>query len=398
MPEFAYEALDRTGRAVRGEEEADSADRVIETLRARGLSPVEVKEKKARGGALFGGGLRKARLARMVRQLATLINAGVGLLDAVQSFNRSGEDAEITRRARQVAKALRAGSSLSSSLEKAFPELPAYAPRLVELGEATGRLGPALNDVAERMDYELRLTEETRSALAYPTFLGVVGVGIILFMFLFVVPRFATLVEQARSEPPLISQIVIGVSVWLNENWALGLGLFVVAVIGVAALIRATKGGARGVLERMPIVGGYLLRAELAGWARTMGVALDNGAGLLRAMELAGKGARSETFRAALQEAQRKVRAGQPLDEALQQSLPAIDPMAVDLIRTGRSSGALSEMLVFAADLYEQEAKARAKRLTALAEPAAVLLISLVVGVIVLSIVLAMTSIYEFEV
>ena len=398
MPEFAYEALDRTGRAVRGEEEADSPQKVMERLRARGLSPVEIKAKRERSGALFGGGLQKAKLARMVRQLATLINAGVGLLDAVQSFNRTGEDVEITRRARNVAKALRAGDSLSDTLESVFPELPAYAPRLVELGEATGRLGPALSDVADRMDYELKLSEDTRSALAYPMFLGIVGVVIVLFMIFFVVPRFATLIEQARSEPPMLSQVVIGVSVWLNENWLLAAIGAIAAGVGMVVLFRSTKGGARGVAEKLPVVGSYLLRADLSGWARTMGVALQNGAGLLRAMDLAANGVRSATFQTALGEAQRKVRAGQPLDEALAESLPGVDPMAIDLIRTGRNSGALSEMLVFAADLYEQEARARAKRLTALAEPAAVLLISLVVGAIVLSIVLAMTSIYEFDV
>ena len=138
------------------------------------------------------------------------------------------------------------------------------------------------------------------------------------------------------------------------------------------------------------------MRADLADWSRTMGVAIKNGADLLSAYDLAARTVTSPSFTQGLKEARRAIRAGEPLDEAIDTNVQ-IPRTYVDLLRTGRRAAALSDMLLFMANILDDDTKEYAKKITALAEPVAIILISIVVGSLVLGIVLAMTSLYQFD-
>ncbi len=399
---YTYRALDPEGGDVSGAVQAADEKDAYAKLAARGLSPYEFRAKSDDfdlGRYLRSRNIAGKDLSRYLRQFATLLTANVTIIEALTTMARSRAHPLLAERTRAMIAELRAGKKLSESFEKNLPEFPAYVFRLADLGEATGSLAKALSDAADRMEYELAVEADVRSALTYPTFLFFFGGLIVVAMFTFVVPRFATLLGDQLSEAPAISRATIGFGLWMQENAVLALAGAGLIATGLVATFRnrRVQDWLRVTLEKLPVVGPLLTKTDLGGWCRTVGVALLNKAQLVDALVLGENGARSPSLRRGLEQVRKQVRAGRPLEEALGDAAPDFDDIVLDLIRTGRNAGALGDMLVFAAKLYEDEAKERTKRLTALAEPMAISGIAVIVGAIVISIVLAMTSLYTLD-
>jgi type II secretory pathway component PulF len=205
-------------------------------------------------------------------------------------------------------------------------------------------------------------------------------------------------VERSGADIPAVSRLVIGTGVWMQANWYYAVIGLVCLVAGLQVLARTQSKALRRLAQSLPGAGPLMRRVDLETWARTLGIALANGSQLLLALDLAANAVRSSEFANQLQGVRREVRAGAQLDEAFETNVPRADPMLLDLMATGRKSGTLDRMLLFAADTYRDEISALSKRLTAIAEPVAILMISAVVGTLVVAIVLAMTSLYNFDV
>ncbi|GEQ99782.1 secretion system protein [Iodidimonas gelatinilytica] len=401
MADYKHKSMKSDGVVLTGRIEAANERDAYRKLVEKGLEPFFIKPATTTGlpflGRLTSRLNAKAR-ARYVRQMATLLAAGLPLLDCMESLSRNGHP-ELRARSLKIRQGLRAGERLSQAIAANMPDFPPYLSQLAELGEQTGGLADALSDAAQRMEQEEALRREIRSALTYPAFLAATGVAITIFMFLVVVPQFEAMIGDDYSKLPLISKMVLSASaVFRTHTLAIGIGA-IVLLSGVLGFTRSRDARARfkALLDRTPVVGPFLRRAQLANWARTMGIAMRNGAPLLAAFDLAARSVTSPAFSQGLKEARRAVRAGEPLDEALSNGV-ALDPTFTDLLRTGRQAAALDRMLVFMSDILDDDARERAKRITALAEPVAILLISLVVGTLVVGIVLAMTSLYQFEI
>lgn len=398
---YHYRALDKQGGDIVGVLDAVNEKDVYNKLTARGLSPYEVTAKREKTANPFSQfrRVRSKDSSRYLRQLAILLSANVTVLDALTTLSKSRAHPLLAENTRKVISDLRAGKKLSASLEERLPQLPVYVFRLADLGEATGSLAKTLSDAADRMEYEERIRADIKSALTYPLFLMLVGGTIIILMFIFVVPRFATLLGPNIEKAPWISRTVIEFGLWMQTNVFGAFAMVVLSVVAGIMLFRSerVKIGARKMLEKMPLAGSLIMKSEIGGWCRTVGVAIDNKAQLIDALRLGETGTRSQDFRNNLEQVRRRVRAGRPLEEALAEAIPDFDPIVYDLIRTGRNAGALGEMLIFAAGQFEQETKERTKQLTALAEPIAIVGIAMVVAAVVISIVLAMTSLYDFD-
>lgn len=399
MAIFKYKALDRNGEKVAGEIDAPSETQAFERLKNRRLETYELSA-KIESTQIFkmARRVRPRDMARYVRQMATLLSAGVTLLEALGSLSRSNAHPRLAEASKAIRKDLRAGARLSSAMGTHLPQLPRYVPRLAELGEATGQSAKALTDAADRMEYEDAMRSEIRASLSYPIFLACVGGAITFLLFLFVVPRFDQMLSGNRENLPYMSKLVIGAGVGLKNNLALVLLVLGLAGAGAVFVARSDKlrSNLRSWSERLPLVGPVLVQADLGGWARTMGIALDNGADLLSAMQLGEYGLRSARLQAGMRVVRSEIRAGRNIDEALEENIPDFDPLTIDIVRTGRTSGGLADMLLFVGKTQETETRELTKRLTALAEPIAILLIAGIVGTIVISIVLAMTSLYDF--
>lgn len=401
MSTFKYKAIDRSGLSVKGQIEANSPEAAFELLKARRLDAFKITEQSPQVQLFKGNKVAKSKdLARYIRQLATLLNAGVTLLDALASLAKSNAHPTLSKASENIRMDLRAGERLSTAMEKHLPKLPKYVPRLAELGEATGQSAKALTDAAARMEFEDDMRSDIRSALAYPVFLTVVGGVIVFLLFLFVVPKFDELIGDNKDNLPVMSRFVINLGSGLRANLIPTLLVFsaLIASIFYIATNDKLKTAFRTRLETLPLIGPVLIQADLGGWARTVGIALDNGADMLSALRLGEYGMRSARLKRGLEVARSEIRAGRNIDEVLEENVPDFDPLTIDIIRTGRTSGGLANMLLFIGDTQEKETRLLAKQLTSLAEPVAILTISAIVGTIVISIVLAMTSLYDFAI
>ena len=396
MPLFDYKGLDGSGNEVDGRVTATDRIDAIKQLEHQSISPFKLEIRQTSKREFERSKARPKDRQRFMRQLAVLLRAGMPLLDAFEVVVEDEICKDLAEQAEAVRRALRSGSRLSASIVEHMTELPEYAPRLIELGEATGDLPKALNDIAAQMEQDLRAAAEVRNALAYPSFLAVMGVFAILFIFLFVVPRFANLIGDNRDQLPGLSRIVIETGLFMRGHMVEMAVMAAIAIAGLYLLLRqpAVRAAFVELAFKMPVVGGFLRSADTARWARISGTALDGGAGLLDALALAEMTQSSSSRRQNLVETRRAIRSGEAIEVALRAQTD-FDPVTINIIRTGRMSSSLGEMMLFLAEMYETEAKDRAKQLTSIAEPMAIAFIASVIGVIVISLVMAMSSLYD---
>ena len=244
MSDFRYKCRKDDGTVLQGTISAVDERTAFHLLKDKGLAPFELTPLSSSGlDKLFRNRTRspngKAR-ARYIRQMATLLVAGLPLLEAMDSLQSSAEGG-LAEASGKIAQDLRQGARLSAAITKQLPTFPIYVSQLAELGEATGNLPTALGDAAARMEQQEALKSEIQSALTYPAFLAATGVVITLFMFFFVVPRFDALLAQGQGELPLLSQIVLGSARVAREYPLIGLGSVAALVLGAGVLVRSKK-------------------------------------------------------------------------------------------------------------------------------------------------------------
>ena len=395
MQEYEYEVVDRDGRLVQGQAAADSVTELVRKLTAEGHTVVDVSERSAPAGASSRRRLRRQELVVAFHELATLLESGVSLGDAVLAQSRGSPHPALAGAFQSISQALMRGQSFHEALPAGRLALPEYVHHLVEAGELSGRLAQALRQAVEQMRYDLRVAAEMRSALIYPSILVVSGIAAVLLVFVFVIPQFSNLLEDGN-ELPLLSVIILHTGVWFNENgWWLAGALAGAAVLGTALGRQpGVRQRARDMLAALPLLDDWFTEVDTAKWASVMGAMLASRVELMDALGLAARGVRVSRRKATLEQATADVRGGATLSAALEKR-GALTPTGYNLLRVGEQSGQLAQMLHALASLYEENSTRRMKRFLTLIEPVAVLLIGGVLGVIMIGIILAITSVND---
>ncbi len=394
MPQYRYKAFNAEGAALEGVVAAQSEREAARQLERRGLSvvavqPAEAVRRRQRGQVAR---LRQRDLILAFHELSTLLGAGVGLAEAVAAQVRSVHHPRLVAAFDGIATGLRQGQAFSTALEAAGLPLPRYVATVVRSGEKSGLLGRALHDVVEQMEYDQTVRSEIRQALTYPAVLICAGLGAVVMMFTFVVPKFAALLKRA-DDLPWLASAVLNTGMFLRQ-WYAGVLLLVAALVTwLVVVLRNPETRARWLegLERLPVLGAWRVESETATWARVLATLLSNRVPLMDALGLARASIIAPGRRARLEEVSRNVRNGVPLADALeeQQTLTAT---GYNLVRVGERSGELPTMLQSLARLCEDSGRTRMKQFLALLEPVAILLIGGAIGVIMIGIILAITS------
>lgn len=395
---FDYQALDGAGKLVAGQIEARSQRDAHRALESRSLVPVSLgvtKPTKARR-AWFQRAPSERDNALLAEQLALLLQAGIPLLDAVASMRNQVQHPAFAASLASVERRLRAGEAFAPALAAAFPQFPGYLGQLVAAGEATGRLGPALQDGVTQMNYDITVRQEMRNALTYPAILVVTGLGAVMFIFTVVVPRFSSMMKGKLDQLPFISRLVLELGMALNSAKTLLLILAVAGGVGLWVLMRrpSVQRKIRNWLDRVPLVGQWLLESELARWGSMLSTMLANGVDLIRGLQFARDAITFERLNQKLGQVTKQVRGGQSLSAAIA-SQEIFTPTAVSLIQVGEQSGELASLLKSMADLYANSGRQRMKRFLIMLEPIAILTIGGVIGGIVAAIMLAITSVNQ---
>ncbi|MDW3096324.1 MAG: type II secretion system F family protein [Gammaproteobacteria bacterium] len=385
---FLWEGLDRKGSKVKGESQASSEILLKADLRRQGINPLKVK-KKAK--SLFGNGGKKIipkDIAVFARQLATMMTAGVPLVQSFEIIGRGHENPNMQELVLSIKNDVEGGTSLADALEKQPKYFDALFCNLVGAGEQSGALESLLDKVATYKEKTEELKAKVKKALFYPTAVLVVAFIVMTILLIFVVPQFQTIFQGFGADLPAFTQMVINLSDFFQSYWWL-------VFAGIAAAFVAFKMAKqrspkmRRWLDimslKIPVVGGILEKSAIARFARTMATMFAAGVPLVEAMESVAGASGNALFYEATMKMKDDVSTGTQLQQSMKQT--GIFPnMMVQMVAIGEESGALDEMLSKVADFYEAEVDNLVDGLSSLLEP----LIMAVLGVLVGGLVIAM--------
>lgn len=392
MPRFEYEALNNDGMVLTGNMRADSERDALRLLERRGLTALTLSVEGGQSRRRRSGRLRSLDILLPFHELATMLDSGVALAEAVSVQAQSSHHPVMVEAFARMTNGLQRGQAFSDTLATSGIPLPPYFLQLVKAGEMTGQLGQSIAGAVAQMEFEEHMRAELRNALVYPSILICAGAAAVMLMFTFVVPKFSSLLEKADQLPWLAWAVLAG-GTWVNANeWWLMPALLGGVVTVVLALRReSVRDKLYQQLSRWPLLGSWLLESETARWAKMLGTLLASKVALLRALELARDGMRLQQRRVRMSEVARAVRGGATLAQALEDH-DALTGTGYNLVRVGERTGQLPAMLQSLARLYEESGRQRMKRMLALIEPVAILLIGSMVGVIIMGVMLAITS------
>ncbi len=395
MQEYEYEVADRNGQLLRGRLQADSARDVVRQLSEDGQTVIEVTEHHAGLEGGFHRRLKAQDLMMGFHELTILLESGVALGDAVLAQSRGSYHPRLNLAFTSISKDLMRGENLLTALQASGLALPEYVYHLVEAGEISGRLAHSLRQAVDQMEYDQRVANDFRNALIYPSVLIVTGVAAVLLVFVFVVPQFSNLLDEGN-DLPWLAETVLRTGIWFNDNSWLFLGVVVGVVFIVATLLQRAAVRQRLVdgLAMFPVLKDWFLEADTAKWSSIMSAMLTSRVELMDALDLALRGMRITRRKSKLQAVIKDVRGGVSLSEALEKQ-NALTPTGYNLIRVGEQSGQLAKTLRSLARLCEENSTRRMKQFLTLVEPVAILLIGGILGVIMVGIILAITSVNE---
>lgn len=404
MPVYEYRGFDEKGKAVKGVREADGAKTLRALLRREGVLVTDVKDASGRGKAggktsgKGGGVLDKevefAFLQRIstddvgiaTRQLATLLQAGVPMVESLTAIIDQIDNRAFKRVFSQIKEDVNEGSSLADAMgkHKCFDHV--YA-NMVRAGESSGTLDIVLERLADFKEGQAHLKSQLMGTMMYPFIMIFVGAGIVGLLFTVVVPRITRIFENANAQLPLMTKILIFASQTTRDWWWAFLLLFIGVVVGFTRWRASPKGRATWdrVVLRFPVFGTLVRMIAVARFARTLATLLNAGVSLLVSLEIVKNVVANAVIAKAVDDTKDAIREGEDIAAPLKRS-GQFPPMVTHMIAIGEKSGQLESMLHRVAVAFEHRAETRIKALTSLLEPVIILGMALVVGFIVFSI------------
>ncbi len=383
MPIFKYRGYTADGGDVSGSVEATGLNDAVVKVRAEGILPSEIAETgiMARKGLLRRS--NEAFLPTVTRQLSVLLSSGVPLIEALQSLSDESKGffggilIAVRERVSQ-------GASLSRAMEDFSGIFPDFYVNMIRSGEESGTLDKVLLRLADFLEGRSAVRSKVRSAMIYPLLMIGVSMVVLSFLFTFVIPKIVKIFSDTKAALPVLTRALIFISNIFTGYWWLIICIAIAAVLFVRRF-RATHGL---LIDRMVLKspGNIVQSLYYSRFARTLGFLLEGGLPMLRALNLSARSIGNRQLEAAVLNSERRVAEGQSLSSTLE----GFPPVFVQLISTGEKSGRLSEVLIRAAQAYEEEFDRKVNRAVSLFEPAMILVMGLVVLFIVLAVLLPM--------
>lgn len=393
MSAFRFEAVDAQGRLRQGLLDADNPRAARDRLRADGLTPTAVDVAPERGHPLPRTRLPAAALALVTRQLATLVQSGMPLDQALVAVAEQADDARVAKVVTAIQSHVTAGESLPAALSR-FPRTFAPLYRgLIGAGTETGRLPEVLTRLADYLDSRLALRQKFTVALIYPALVTIIALGVIAILVTYVVPQVVSVYQQSRQTLPFLTQALITTSAFFRATAWLWLAALVLAGIAftIAWKREATRTRIHAALLRMPGVGRLLASLDTARYSSTLAILVGSGAPLLRSLDAATEVVQLIPLARAARRAAALVREGVSLSRALREQR-AFPPVLIHLVANGEQSGALAPMLERAAQELEREAERRLAWIAALIQPTLIVAMGAIVLVLVLAVMLPIVT------
>ncbi|HTL36524.1 MAG TPA: type II secretion system F family protein [Kofleriaceae bacterium] len=389
MARFSWEGTTRAGEKRRGVMEADNRDIVEERLRGDNIMIRSVKREGGLGDIQLqiGTGVSAKDLQIFTRQLATMIDAGLPLVQCLDILAAQTENKSFKRILTSVKNTVEQGATFSDALKKhprVFDEL--YV-NLVAAGEVGGILDSILNRLAVYIEKAVKLRGQLKSAMFYPAGILVVAIGVIAVMLIKVIPTFEAMYhDMGNAELPGATQFVINLSHSFLNKWYLFAGTLFGVIFGWIGL-RRTEGGREATdrfLLRVPVIGPVLRKIVVARFTRTLGTLLASGVPILDALDICARTAGNRVVQKGILRAKDKISEGHDMAGPLAESR-VFPTMVVQMIGVGEQTGAMDQMLSKIADFYEEEVDTAVAGLTSLIEPVMMAFLGVVVGGLIIA-------------
>ncbi|MDZ7657211.1 MAG: type II secretion system F family protein [Sulfurimicrobium sp.] len=395
MPEFRYQATDAQGSVVKGVLTVADEAEAMSQLQRRGLMVFELTAAPLARDLMLSQPKRAGRDALLVvlQELATLLDAGITLADAVENVARGYGESPLGVAFNKIYGQLRSGVTFSTALVEADLRLPNYVVELCRAGESTGKLAGSLRSAVDQLEQEQSFQREARNALIYPMVLVISGFLATLLVFVFVVPKFANILSNPKADIPTLSLWVLATGMWLTKNKLLLGALLGGGAFASFLLLRQKKvqQGLWNWAAGLPLIGRWIMHTEIARWSSMFSVLLQNHVPILEALMHAQNALRGDAWRHKAQLILADVRGGKTLAESLQLH-QFIDATGVNLVRVGERSGALGKTTASLASMHRTHSQQQMRQFLILLEPLTILLVSVVLGGIMISVMLAITS------
>jgi type IV pilus assembly protein PilC len=388
MPTYTYVARTRDGKKQTGTLTAENRQALTQALQRRGLSPDRVQEMGGTASGVSRVKVKSTELLVFTRQLSTIIDSGLPLLQGLDILGEQTEDVRFQKAILDIAQNVEAGETFSESLRRyprIFSEL--YV-SMVRAGEASGDLDGVLLQLADYLESMEELKRRVKSAMMYPVMAFSMIILITVGLLLFVVPRFEEIFKSFGDQAlPAPTQVLIFIS---NQMISVGAFIFYAALVGLVIAIRAYRNTETGkyqtdaFLLRMPVVGKLMRKVAISRFTRTLSTLTRSGVAILGALEIAERTSGNEVFAKVIRDANDSVRNGETLAEPLARSeqFPA---MVTRMIGVGEKTGALEQMLQKVSEFYDSEVKTSVDGLTSLIEPLLIFFMGIIVGGIVIA-------------
>ena len=404
MAVYEYEAVSKaTKKTVNGVIDADSPAAARRKLREQDLFPTALTESYGRGGRKKGKstadlpeegrfslrGVRQRDVALMTRQLAVLLNAGVPLVESLGAMIEQTPNPRLRKAIYDIRDKVNGGVRLAEAMshhQRIFSDL--YT-NMVGAGEASGALEQVLFRIAEVQEKNVRLSHKVRSSLAYPAFMAIFGVAVIVAMMTFIVPTLTAGFAKQGRDLPQLTLVVIATSKFIGSYWWLLIGIVIMTVAGWRFWLSRPAGRYKWdtLKFRWPLFAPLYVKLLSARFTRTLGTMLQSGLTLMTALDVVKTVLQNKMLEEAMDDVKSEVRRGRDLGVPLRE-LDVFPPMVIQMIELGQRSGELEGMLLKVADTYDEEVEMTVEALVGLLEPMMIVVMGVFVGILVIAMLL----------
>lgn len=389
MMTYNYVAKDSSGKTLRGSLQAADRATILVQLRQKNLTPVALTEaapKAASAFAIFGAKVPLSEVVIFARQLATMIDAGIPILQSLEILSEQTDNKKLREVLKDVAKRVAAGSSIYKALAqhpRVFSDLFIH---LIKAGEESGNLDEILERIAGYMEKSDRLNRKVKSAMIYPSVVMTMAMAITALMLIKVIPVFAEMYQGFNVELPLPTRILMMLSDGLRANILYFVGAAIGAFFGFRMYAKSESGAMT--LDRLklklPVFGPLIRKVAVSKFTRTLATLLKSGVPILRAIEIVAKTSGNRLLEKVINSSGKSIREGRKLSEPLKES-KVFPPMVIQMIAVGETSGELEKMLGKISDFYDEQVETAVAGLTSLIEPFVIAFLGIVIGGIVIS-------------
>jgi type IV pilus assembly protein PilC len=385
VPVYQWKGKTLAGQVQTGEITVGTQEEVLAHLRKKRIIVTYVRE-KSKGVSLSlklrgSSGVKIKDLAIFTRQFATMINAGLPLVQCLDILSQQTENAAFKAVIANVMNDVESGSTLAEGLRRHPKVFDKLFTNMVQAGEAGGVLDDILLRLATYIEKAEALRRKVKSAMTYPLVVATVALSATVFMLVFIIPTFAKIFTEFGGELPLPTKIVMGLSDFLRSFWYILIGIIIAAVVLYRRYV-ATEKGRRNidrVMLNIPILGDVLRKGSIARFTRTLGTLISSGVPILDGLEITAQTSGNKIIEEAIMATRGSIREGETIAAPLKESA-VFPPMVVQMIGIGEETGALDEMLNKIAAFYDDEVNTAVDTLTSVIEPIMIVVMGLIVG------------------